>query len=134
MKPEEELHHLRAENQTLREQLAPRDELIAQLLQRVQALEERLSKESHNSSLPPSSDRFGRQKKARSLPRSSGKQAGGQEGHPGSTLQMSRTPDEVIALPSVIRCEQCQADLAAIVPRHLGNADQSSTSRFPACR
>ena len=63
MKPDEELIQLRAENQALREQLAQRDELIAQLLQRLQLLEERVAKDSHNSSLPPSSDRFGRQKK-----------------------------------------------------------------------
>jgi transposase len=67
MKPEEELIQLRAENQAQREQLAQRDELISLLLQRVQALEERLAKDSHNSSLPPSSNRFTRQKKSRSL-------------------------------------------------------------------
>src|SRR5215469_9200825 len=101
MKPEEELIQLRAENQVLREQigqrekqLAQRDELIAQLLQRVQVLEERLSKDSHNSSLPPSSDRFARQKKSRSLRKKSGKKTGGQAEHPGTTLTMSDTPDE----------------------------------------
>ena len=119
MKPEEEVLHLRAENQALREQLAQRDEVIGQLLQRVQALEERWSKDSHNSSLPPSSDRFGRQKKARSLRRSSGKNAGGQQGHPGTTLQMSMTPDEVMVLPPVIQCEQCRRDLEAVTPTHL---------------
>lgn len=122
MKPEEELIQLRAEKQALREQLelrdnqlAQRDELIAQLLQRVQALEERLGKNSHNSSLPPSSDRFARQKKSRSLRKKSGKKAGGQQGHAGTTLEMSETPDEVISLPPVTQCEHCQADLTVIV-------------------
>jgi transposase len=119
MKSEEEVHHLRAENQALREQLAQRDEVIRQLLQRVQALEERVSKDSHNSSLPPSSDRFARQKKARSLRKSSGKTTGGQQGHPGTTLEMSTTPDEVIALLPVSQCEQCQRDLRAIAATHL---------------
>jgi transposase len=114
MKPEEELHQLRAENQALREQLVQRDELLAQLLQRVQALEEQLAKDSHNSSLPPSSDRFARQKKPRSLRTRSGKKAGGQQGHTGKTLEMSQTPDEVIALPPVTQCQHCQADLTAI--------------------
>ena len=114
MKPEEELLQLRAENQALREQLAQRDEQLAQVLQRVQELEERLAKDSHNSSLPPSSDRFARQKKSRSLRKSSGKKTGGQDGHTGRTLEMSTTPDEVIALPPVIRCQHCQADLTAI--------------------
>ena len=44
MTPEDELLYLRAENQPLREQLVPRDELIAQLMQRVQRLEELLAK------------------------------------------------------------------------------------------
>jgi len=119
MKPEEELIHLRAENQGLREQLAQRDELIDQLLQRVDVLEKRQAKDSHNSSLPPSSDRFARQKKSRSLRKRSGKKAGGQDGHPGSTLQMSQTPDEVIALPPVSQCQHCQADLAALAAERM---------------
>lgn len=114
MKPEEELIELRAENQALREQLGQREELIAQLLQRVQVLEERLSKDSHNSSLPPSSDRFARQKKVRSLRKISGKKAGGQDGHMGATLQMREVPDEVITLPAVTQCQHCQADLSLI--------------------
>jgi transposase len=111
MKPEEELIQLRAENQALREQLAQRDELIEQLLQRVQVLEKRVAKDSHNSSLPPSSDRFARQKKTRSLRKPSGKKAGGQADHPGSTLSMSETAEEVICLP-VTQCQHCQADLS----------------------
>jgi transposase len=79
MTPEEELLELRQENKALHERLAQRDELIAQLQQRVQALEEGLAKDSHNSHLPPSSDRFVRQPK--SLRKKSGKKAGGQEGH-----------------------------------------------------
>src|SRR6266487_5242042 len=121
MKPEEELIQLRAENQALRAQLALRDnqlaqqdELMGQLLQRVQALEERLAKDSHNSSLPPSSDRFSRQKKARSLRKQSGKKTGGQPGHSGTTLEMSETPDEVITLPPVTQCQHCQADLTPL--------------------
>src|SRR6266700_196380 len=78
------------ENQRLREQVAQRDariqqqetllcqqsllmqqmqEQIAALTQQVKDLQDRLAKNSHNSSLPPSSDRFVRQaKRARSKP------------------------------------------------------------------
>src|SRR2546423_13709134 len=94
---EEELLQLRQENQELHERLAQRDELIAHLQQRVQALEERLAKDSHNSHLPPSSDRFVRQPK--SLRKKSGKKSGGQQGHPGRTLMFSPTPDAVIIHP-----------------------------------
>jgi transposase len=113
MTPEEELLQLRQENKELHERLAQRDELIAQLQQRVQALEERLAKDSHNSHLPPSSDRFVRQPK--SLRKKSGKKAGGQEGHPGATLQWHACPDEVIVHP-VTCCEHCQHDLQAVKP------------------
>jgi transposase len=85
----------------------------------VQGLEKRLAKDSHNSSLPPSSDRFARQKKSRSLREKSSKKTGGQEGHQGRTLTMSQTPDEVIVLAPVTRCQHCQADLRAVAPERV---------------
>jgi transposase len=121
MKPEEELIRPRAENQMLREQieqkdnqLTQRDELIAQLLQRVQRLEKQLAKDSHNSHFPPSSDRFVRQTK--SLRQKSGKKAGGQPGHPGHSLGFSSSPDEVI-VHKVKRCQHCQQDLQEVAPK-----------------
>ena len=113
MTPEEELLELRQENKALHERLAQRDELIAQLQQQVQALEEQLAKDSHNSHLPPSSDRFVRQ--PRSLRKKSGKKAGGQQGHKGATLMWHACPDEVIVHP-VTCCEHCQHDLQAVKP------------------
>jgi transposase len=111
MTPEEELLELRQENNDLQKRLAQQDELIAQLQQRVQALEERLAKDSHNSHLPPSSDRFSRQ--PRSLRKKSGKKPGGQEGHQGQALMFSPCPDEVV-VHVVQRCEHCQADLSQV--------------------
>ncbi len=118
MTQEEELIQLREENRVQREQigmqqehLRQRDEVIAQLLQRVHTLEERLSKDSHNSHLPPSSDRFVRQPK--SLRKKSGKKPGGQQGHPGSTVQISAEPDKIICL-SVECCQHCQHALQTV--------------------
>ncbi len=129
---EEELIYLREENKVLRDQLAQRDELIQQqqallseqnaliqqhgeqmssLSEQLKALQDRLAKDSHNSHLPPSSDRFGR--KAKSLRPKSEKKSGGQPGHPGLSLQWSSTPDEVIQ-QQVERCEACQHDLHAV--------------------
>src|SRR6266478_4119214 len=115
MTPEEELLQLRREKSQWQEQLAQRDERIAQMQQQlellseqVQVLQEQLKKDSHNSHLPPSSDRFHRQPK--SLRKKSGKKPGGQTDHPGSTLQMSQTPDTVIVHP-VEHCQHCQHDL-----------------------
>src|SRR5260370_23205911 len=115
MTPEEELVQLRREKSQWQEELAGRDEQIAQMQQQlkqmreqVQALQEQLKKDSHNSHLPPSSDCFHRQPRSRL--KSSGKKAGGQLGHPGSTLLLSQTPDTVI-VHTVEQCEHCQRDL-----------------------
>src|SRR6266566_2974462 len=136
---EEELTQLRQENRLLREQTGLQHETISlqknlidrlqeqitllererslqqqqmsQLSEQVKELQEQLAKNSHNSSLPPSSDRFVRQPK--SLRTKSGKQTGGQEGHPGTTLRFSQAPDEVIEhLVSV--CASCQHDLREV--------------------
>ena len=118
MTAEEEVIDLRQEKSLLQEQLAQRDALIAQmqhemvlLQEQVQALQEQLNKDSHNSHLPPSSDRFHRQPK--SLRKSSGKKPGGQTGHPGSTLLLSPTPDQVL-VHVVDWCQHCQRDLREV--------------------
>src|ERR1700693_3367383 len=113
---EEERIDWREENQCLRKQLAQRDERIQHLeaaleeqhvlMQQMQAqigslthqvksLQERQAKDSHNSSLPPSSDRFTR--KTKSLRKKSEKKSGGQEGHKGRSLAGSPPADKVTA-------------------------------------
>ena len=104
MTTDEELEQLRQENSALREQ-------VALLSERISALEAQLAKDSHNSHLPPSSDRFHRQPK--SLRKQSGKQPGGQAGHAGKTLKLSEAPDLVIVHP-VDHCQHCQRDLRKV--------------------
>jgi transposase len=132
MTPEEEVISLRQENQALRERVRVQQEQIDvqqsvidqqqgviegvqqqtdRLSEQVQALQERWKKESHNSHLPPSSDRFQRQPK--SLRKRSGKQPGGQSGHPGSTLLLSPTPEQVMVHPVEV-CQHCQRDLCEV--------------------
>ena len=120
MTAEEELIQLRQQNRWLQEQVEAQgqtillpQEQISTLTKQVQELQARLAKDSHNSHLPPSSDRFARQPK--SLRKKSEKKAGGQEGHPGATLSLSQTPDEVI-VHAVERCEHGQQDLRHIAP------------------
>ena len=104
MTPEERNAKLEAENAALQEQ-------VRVLLERVQELEARLakaSKDSHNSSKPPSSD--GLKRKTKSLRKKSGKKPGGQLGHRGETLRLVAKPDEVVEhRPS--HCPQCQSPL-----------------------
>jgi len=118
---------------------------IAQLNQRVQELEARLSKDSHNSHLPPSSDRFSRQPK--SLRKKSEKPSGGQKDHPGKHLKMVQTPDQIIVhTPEV--CRWCQHDLSqehsekvshrqvfdVPVPQVLVSEHHAHSKRCPVCR
>src|SRR3989440_4543875 len=121
MTQEEEIQALREENAALKAQVAkllPLKEQVEQLQEQVKQLTNRLAKDSHNSHLPPSSDRFVRQKKARSLRTSSGKKPGGQPEHPGKTIQWSSCPDEVIR-HAVSACGHCQAELSAVEPQRV---------------
>lgn len=116
MTAEDELIRLQQENAELREQVKRiplLEESIRQLSEQLQVLQERLVKDSHNSHLPPSSDRFVRQKKTRSQRQRSGKKPGGQKGHEGHHLAFSATVDEIIVYPVEV-CTQCQADLRAV--------------------
>jgi len=105
---DEELEQSHQANQDLREGLKQAIQAIEYLQERVKALEGQQAKDSHNSNLPPSSDRFVRPPK--SLRQKSGKKPGGQPGHRGHHLRQVETPDEVLLHP-VERCESCQHDL-----------------------
>jgi transposase len=149
MTQEEELQALREENAVLKglvAELLPLKEQVEQLKAQVKHLEARLAKDSHNSHLPPSSDRFAR-KKTTSLRPKSGKKPGGQPDHPGETIQWCSQPDEIVAHP-VERCQHCQADLSQLpalvvearqvveLPpkRHLVIEHQSEQKWCPACQ
>jgi transposase len=84
------------------------EEHLRQAHARIAELERRLSKDSHNSSKPPSSD--GLRRKTRSQRKPSGKKSGGQVGHPGVTLSMVASPDAVV-LHRAACCQQCGTDL-----------------------
>ena len=84
---------------------------LALLNARVNELEACLSKDSHNSSRPPSQD--GLVRKPKSLRQKSGLKSGGQPGHPGSTLCLSEQPDEVV-LYSPSTCTGCGHCLDAV--------------------
>jgi hypothetical protein len=67
---------------------------IKELTQRLIALESRLNQNSRNSSRPPSTDFFIKEKtNPKSLRKKSGKKSGGQEGHSGTTLERVNDPD-----------------------------------------
>src|SRR6266568_552114 len=110
-----EVQQLQQEKQVLREGLKEAIQAIERvqehakmlegqidvLQERVKILERQQAKDSHNSNLPPSSDRFVRLPK--SLKQKSGKKPGGQKGHRGHSLRQVETPD-VVLVHAVERC------------------------------
>ena len=84
-------------------------ETIQILLERVQALEDQLAKNSQNSNKPPSSDGFNKPS-PKSQRKRHGKKRGGQPGHIGYTLRTVKEPDH-IEVHSVNVCQYCQASL-----------------------
>lgn len=79
------------------------------LSRRNSELEAIISKDSHNSSRPPSSDRPWA-KRTKSLRRPSGQRPGGQAGHPGHTLPLTAKPTRVIHHRPT-QCRRCHATL-----------------------
>jgi transposase len=83
-------------------------EQVNQLTLQVKVLEEQQSKNSRNSSKPPSGDGFG--KRTQSLRQKSQRSSGGQVDHPGQTLEWRDSVDEVV-VSAVEQCQSCGADL-----------------------
>ena len=79
------------------------------LAARIQALEDRVAKNSHNSGKPPSSDRLSKPA-PKSQRKRHGRKSGGQLGHEGHTLKAVAHPEHVQIHP-VKRCHHCQASL-----------------------
>jgi hypothetical protein len=101
---EEEIVQLKEENRLLRLRNQELEALLKEAL-------DKLSKNSGNSSRPPSSDPF---RKTQSLRTASGKRPGGQKGHKGTTLLMKEVPDEVV-LHAPHKCHHCQKALGDTV-------------------
>jgi len=91
--------------------------LFQKLEVRIQALEDRLDKDSHNSSKPPSSDGLKKAVKSRKR-HPSDKKVGGQAGHMGTRLEPVEKPDHV-AIYSVQHCRVCAGTLEDIAPKRL---------------
>ena len=99
------------------QQLATQQQTITCLAGRIEELEERLGRNSRNSSQPPSTDGWGRPPRPspRSLRQPTGRKAGGQPGHKGKTLRFSAHPDRVVEhRPG--QCAACDCPLDGVPP------------------
>jgi transposase len=100
------------------QELRAQRQLNNQLLRRIRELEHEVehgapvARDSHNSSLPPSSDPpWKKVLRTRSLRNRSGLRVGGQPGHRGATLKQSEQPDHIIThTPQT--CHGCGTSLA----------------------
>lgn len=96
-----------------------KDDLISRLIEenrllraRIAELEKRLTKNSQNSSKPPSSDGFKKQPRfnTKSLREQGKLPSGGQAGHIGDTLKQVAHPDKTI-IHTLSNCPHCALDL-----------------------
>ena len=84
---------------------------VERLRTRVKELEGQASKNSKNSSKPPSSDGLKKPNKTTSLRVASGKKPGGQPGHAGKTLKRADIADVIVVQALPVSCDACQATL-----------------------
>ena len=110
------------EIQDLIKTLPPENQLVVQAIamiyeskfqkmeSRIKELEDQISKNSKNSSKPPSSDGY-KKPSPKSLRQKTGRKVGGQKGHKGHNLKMTTNPDQTI-IHQVDFCSQCHRDLS----------------------
>ena len=87
---------------------------LQRALERIKTLEGQLSKNSRNSSKPPSSVGL-KKPKPKSLRQKGQRKTGGQQGHMGKTLNQVEVPN-IVVTHSAEFCEACLASLIEIAP------------------
>ena len=105
MTDSETIEMLKQQNDFLQRTVASLNQNIEKLTEEISELKERLNKDSHNSSMPPSSDGYSKPK-PKSLRQKSGRKAGGQTGHKSSNLSVPKKIDRTVRhYPS--KCLKC---------------------------
>lgn len=81
--------------------------------QTLQALQDQLSKDSHNSSKPPYSDGLKKKPRTGSLRKPGSNPTGGQKGHEGHRLEPVDKPDHIV-IHEVKKCSHCHINLEEV--------------------
>ena len=105
----DEIGHLKRQITRLKAALGEARGEVDWLRRRNTELEKLVTKDSHNSSRPPSTDPPWA-KRTKSLRRPSGRRVGGQLGHAGRTLRLTQRPQRVITHRPA-RCRHCSGSL-----------------------
>ena len=110
MDPYKEIDRLNKSIIDLHKIISDQAKIIVDLNSRLDKLEN--PKNSRNSSILPSHD-YSRPLRTQSLREPSNKKLGGQSGHEGKTLEMTKNPDKIIShIPQFCTC--CGRDLSQI--------------------
>ncbi|MEE4187245.1 MAG: IS66 family transposase [Roseobacter sp.] len=106
---------LAAEGERLKALVAQQATIIERQAERIGELEARLTKDSHNSSKPPSSDPPFRKPPPRSQRKASGRKPGGQKGHKGANRALVDEADHlvVMGLEGACDCGRCRSQIDA---------------------
>ena len=107
----QDIGRLKSQIARLQEQLRETSDDNHRLRRRNTELEAVITKDSHNSSRPPSTDPPW-SKRTKSLRRPSGQRPGGQPGHQGHTLRLTRKPTRVVTHRPA-QCRHCHGSLGA---------------------
>jgi transposase len=100
-----------------------------QLRERVRELEQRLAKNSRNSSKPPSSDGF-KKPSPKSLRKKGKRKSGGQPGHTGHTLKRVEKADHT----EVYRVEACECCRRSLVDQQPDEVEKRQVHDLPPMR
>ena len=101
-----EIDNLKAENKALKAE-------NRKLKLEIKKLKEELGKDSHNSSKPPSSNKFGNRHRNRNKKPKNKKKVGGQTGHKGNNLKKEAQADKKV-IHVANKCSKCGYDLSEV--------------------
>ena len=105
------LEEIIKENKNLKEE-------NAKLNIQLKEIELKNKKDSHNSHMPPSTDKNKKNENRKYPPKNkSKKKTGGQVGHKGTTLERNQTPDEIKKYALKGKCKTCELNLSLITKK-----------------